>query len=512
MTQPRSQHQLLAFRQFFAASTTPAIVLDTSLEVVAINDAYLGLIDLSRQELLGTSILEISDDASPVDLSQLRASLEQVTHNLGEDVMPLQNCAGDGRCWSPTNLAVLDDHATLHWIIHRLDDATDEKARQRIEQLARNARQESRNKDRFLAMLGHELRNPMAAVSTAVYVLKNAAVDDLPEERLRWGLNIIDRQLRHLTRLVNDLLDVARINENRIELQRESLLVNDIIEHAVEMVRPLINKRGQQLDVQLADEPVQIVADRTRMTQVVSNLLNNAAKYTQAGGSIAISVDVEDRKVFITVEDNGKGISPALLPHVFELFKQAEVSLDRSEGGLGLGLTLVKKLVEMHSGSVVASSEGPGEGSCFEVELPTAEAAEDPLARTAGDELRLRTRRVLVVGEEADAVDSLAMLLRVEGHSVEVAHGGEEAIAKAATFKPHIVLLDLNLPVLDGYDVARRIRQTDGLGETTLVALTNYAHDSDRRRSEAADFAYQLVKPINHNRLRQVLNWIDDTT
>jgi PAS domain S-box-containing protein len=522
MTKQDSQ-SIPNYKRLFEATPAPHLVLDLEFRVVAANPAFLEVTMTEREAIIGRHILEVFPD-NPCDpnatgVANLRASLETVRSNEEPDSMPLQRYdmrRPDGtfeeRYWQPLSTPVFDDHGELCQILHQVEDVTEYiEARQEVEALARQAQEESRNKDQFLAMLGHELRNPMAAISTAVYVLKSATADGLPEDRLRWGLDIIDRQLEQLTRLVNDLLDVARINEGRIDLQQEQMSPNDIVRRAVETAKPLFDERDQTLEIYLGDEQVHIFADVTRMTQVVANLLNNAAKYTPNGGRIEVDTGVEDDRVVIEVRDNGQGIDDELLPHVFELFKQADVSLDRSQGGLGLGLTLVKQLVEMHGGRVEAYSEGHGHGSTFVVELPVADGPQDILGLTAtGDGKSAVSRRVLIVDDNRDAADSLAMLLRVDGHTVEVAHDGQIALDRAGSFEPDVALLDIGLPILDGYEVAQRMGQMDQTAHTVLVAITGYGQDSDRRFSEEAGFAYHLVKPVNHKRLRQVLSWIGD--
>ncbi|QDG49506.1 response regulator [Persicimonas caeni] len=549
MTPSKSQHPL-NFRRLFESAPEPYLVLDPDFTIVAVNDAYLEATLTERDAIVGRHIFDVfpdnPDDPEATGVANLRASLETVRRDKVADTVAVQKYdirRPDGsfetRYWSPRNSPVFDDDGELCEIIHRVEDVTElmrlkekenslessvtemeaelydrsqeiQRKNRRLEEMAELARRESRNKDQFLAMLGHELRNPMAAISTATYVLKDARDQQAPNERLDWGLDIIERQLKHLSRLVNDLLDVARINEGRIELQREPVQINEIVRGALEIARPLINKRNQSLDIFLSDEPATVIGDTTRLTQVVSNLLNNASKYTPKGGHIAVGAGVENGLLFVEVTDNGKGIDAELLPHVFDMFRQAEVSIDRSQGGLGLGLTLVKKLVEMHDGTVQASSEGEGRGSRFVVHLPLASEASTPLDKTAGDEPTGRAQRVLVVDDNTDAAASLAMLLRVDGHQVEVAQDGDEAVDLAESFSPQVVLLDIALPDYDGYEVAHRLRQHTSANSLSLVAVTGYDDASDRRKSDEAGFAYHLVKPINHKRLRQVLQWISE--
>jgi signal transduction histidine kinase/CheY-like chemotaxis protein len=519
----QDSHPAIDYQRLFEATPAPHLVLDLDFHIVTANAAFFEVTMTDLDTIVGCNVLEVFPDnpARPdaTGVANFKASLETVLQDQTPHSMGIQRYdlpVGDGtfeeRVWRPVNTPIFNEHGQLHQILHQQIDMTRYvQARDQVEALARQAQRESRNKDQFLAMLGHELRNPMAAISTAVHVLKSAAPGDLAEKRLPWGLDIIDRQLEQLTRLVNDLLDVARINEGRIDLQREQRSVHEIVERAVETAQPLFDERDQTVAVNLGAESAPIHADITRMTQVVANLLNNAAKYTQTGGHIEVDSGVANDAVFIEVRDNGQGIDAGLLPHIFEMFKQADVSLDRSQGGLGLGLTLVKQLVEMHGGHVEAYSEGKDLGSTFIVELPRADRDVDILSRTAtGDGRPPTSRRILVVDDNQDAADSLAMLLRVDGHILEVAHDGQAALELAQTFEPQVALLDIGLPVVDGYEVARRMRQMDQTKDTVLVAITGYGQASDRRLSTEAGFAYHLVKPLNHKRLRQVLSWIND--
>jgi CheY-like chemotaxis protein len=319
---------------------------------------------------------------------------------------------------------------------------------------------------------------------------------------------MIDRQVGHLARLVDDLLDVSRITSGKIKLQKEAVELTTILARAVETSRPLIEARRQELTVTLPPEAIPIEADTTRLAQVISNLLNNAAKYTPEGGRIRLTVEKTAHEAVLRVSDSGMGIPADLLPQVFDLFTQGDRSLARSEGGLGIGLTLVKSLVEMHGGRVEARSEGAGKGSEFVVYLPilapsptAANNAEmEPLARTDG-----APRRVLVVDDSADAAESLSMILQARGHQVRTAHDGPAALRAAADFRPEVVLLDIGLPRIDGYEVARRLRGEGGLKDALLVALTGYGQDEDRRRAEEAGFDEHLTKPANLTVLQDLL-------
>ena len=359
-----------------------------------------------------------------------------------------------------------------------------------------------RRKDEFLAMLAHELRNPLAPIRNAVQIFRGKG---LPVPELQWATEIIDRQVRQLSRLVDDLLDVSRITRGKVELRKEPVELAQVIQSAVEASRPLIEKWGHDLTVTIPPEPIPLEADPTRLAQVFMNLLNNAAKYTDRGGQIQLSAERQNGDVVVRVSDNGIGMSPDMLPRVFELFAQLDPSMERSEGGLGIGLTLVQRLVAMHGGSVEAKSQGLGTGSEFIVRLPTRTGAAKKSPQAAEQPFPTETRRILIVDDNRDAADSLAVLLRMMGSEVHTAHDGLEAVGAAAAFKPDVVLLDIGLPKLSGYDAARRIREQEGGKNMLLVALTGWSQEEDRRRSREAGFDHHMNKPLDFNILKQLL-------
>ncbi|HSD29224.1 MAG TPA: PAS domain S-box protein [Vicinamibacteria bacterium] len=366
-------------------------------------------------------------------------------------------------------------------------------------------RDADRRKNEFLAMLAHELRNPLAPIGNAVQIFR-AKGPPVPE--LQWATEVIGRQVHQMTRLVDDLLDVSRITRGKIELRREVLELATVVGSAVEASRPLIDKWGHELTVTVPPHPILLDADPTRLAQVVSNLLNNAAKYTEHGGRIGLIAEQEGDQVAIRVNDNGVGIPAEMRPRIFDLFAQADRSLERSEGGLGIGLTLVQRLVQMHGGSVEARSEGPGKGSEFVVRLPIARAAARPAPRGAESGQPVagpRALRILVVDDNHDAADSLGMLLRMMGNEVHTAHDGVEALGAVAAFHPDVVLLDLGLPKLDGFEVADRIREQRGGADVLLVALTGWGRSEDRRRSREAGFDHHMTKPVEFKALQQFL-------
>jgi PAS domain S-box-containing protein len=362
----------------------------------------------------------------------------------------------------------------------------------------------SRRKDEFLAMLSHELRNPLSSILNAVYLLRLQKDEDLIQQQAR---SIIERQVGHLARLVDDLLEISRITTGNIQLRQERLDLRGIVDRAVETVRPLIDRRKHELVVTLPSEPVWLVADPTRLEQVVGNLLSNAVKYTEEGGSIWLTLDQEGETV-LRVRDTGIGIAPELLPRIFELFTQADRSSDRSQGGLGIGLTLVEKLVGMHGGTVRAFSAGLGLGSEFTVRLPRAVTQIRPyeppvVAETS--EMITGPSRVLVVDDNMDAADSMATWLQLTGHDVRTAYGGPAALEVAVAYRPTIVLLDIGLPGMDGHEVARLLRQTPELENVWLIALTGYGRKADFQLSQDSGFDHHLVKPANPEKLRTLL-------
>jgi PAS domain S-box-containing protein len=375
-------------------------------------------------------------------------------------------------------------------------DITERKA-------AEEALQEAdRRKDEFLAALAHELRNPLAPVRNALHLLQQAGNDGTAVEQAR---GVMERQVAQLARLVDDLLDVSRIARGKLELRRQRVELAVVVGNAVEASRPLIDQMGHELTVTLPPEPVYLDIDPVRVTQVLSNLLNNAAKYTDRGGRIGLSAERQGSDAVVAVRDTGVGIPADKLPHVFEMFTQVEGSSARAQGGLGLGLTLVKRLTEMHGGSVEARSGGPGRGSEFVVRLPVALGPGADRPPPGGETAAALPRRVLVVDDNRDGADSLAMILRLLGNEVRVAYDGAEAVRAAEAFRPDVILLDIGLPKLNGHETARRIRREPWGGRVVLIAVTGWGHEEDRRRSQEAGFDFHLVKPVDPYALMKLL-------
>ncbi len=399
-----------------------------------------------------------------------------------------------GRHYGPADLALAED------IAHRAAIAI-ENAR-----LYAELRQADRLKDEFLAMLAHELRNPLAPVRNALQIMRQPRATTV---MLQQAQDMAERQVQHMARLLDDLLDVSRISRGKIELHKEVLDMTTAVNRSVEAVRLLFEERQHQLTVSLPPQSLRVEADPTRLEQVLTNLLNNAAKYTDAGGKVWLTVERDGSEVVLRVRDTGIGIAADMLPKIFDLFVQAERRLDRSQGGIGIGLTLVQRLVELHGGSVTAHSAGPGQGSEFVVRLPAAPEAATAAGPDAGTTAAFSSlalaHRVLVVDDNTDAADSLGLLLELLGQKVRVAHDGPTALLIAQAFRPEVVFLDIGMPGMDGYEVARRLRRQPECKSSLLVALTGWGQDADRRRSAEAGFDHHLVKPAEPALLEKLL-------
>jgi signal transduction histidine kinase len=398
-------------------------------------------------------------------------------------------------------------------------DVTDHKrARRRLEDLLARERIDAENqrrmeealreadqrKDEFLAMLAHELRNPLGAIANAARVIRGRMAQGRAADR---PLEILERQIGNCARLLDDLLDVSRITRGLLQLRRETVALDAVLQSAVDSQRATIDAAGHRLILRMPQPPILLEVDPTRLEQVVANLLDNAAKYTPRGGEIELAAERSGGEVVVRVRDNGIGIPPDLLPRVFDLFVQEHQSLARTQGGLGLGLTLVRKLVEMHGGSVEARSPGPGHGSVFLVRLPARTEPRDGAATRdrAVPAVPAARRRILLVEDNADAAEVLAEYLESLGHEVTVAHDGPAALEAAARVHPEIALLDIGLPGMDGYEVGRRLRQDAGTGGPVLVALTGYGQEEDRKRSRDSGFAHHLTKPFEAAALERLL-------
>jgi signal transduction histidine kinase len=377
--------------------------------------------------------------------------------------------------------------------------------RQRAQSALQDADQ---RKDEFLAMLSHELRNPLAAIDGAVRLMQHK---NLFDPQLAWARDVLGRQLEHLGRLIDDLLDISRISRGKITLRREPVDLVTVIARAVETVRPLIEARGHELRVQMPDRPVHLHGDLVRLTQVVSNLLTNSAKYSDDGGRIELQVTTlcadDGDQIEIRVHDSGIGIASDQLGQVFELFRQLENPLARKEGGLGVGLALARGLVEMHGGQIEAHSPGVGRGSEFIVRLPELVSSPARAQSMGAAQGRYMTTKLklMLVDDNVDSARTLAMLLELSGHEVEVAHSGREALDKVGKYQPCCVFLDIGMPDMNGYEVARHLRSESRFDGVHLVALTGYGREYDKQQAEAAGFDQYLIKPVAYEKLQELL-------
>ena len=361
-----------------------------------------------------------------------------------------------------------------------------------------------RRKDEFLATLAHELRNPLAPIRNSLQILKMSRVD---ENVVKTITEMMDRQVHHLIRLVDDLLDASRVMEGKIELRKERVDLLSMITHAVETAQSIIKDNRHDLDICLSPEPLVLDADPVRLTQIIGNLLTNAAKYTEAGGRIRLTGERSGSELVLRVRDTGIGIASDMLDRIFDLFVQVDHASTRSQGGLGIGLTLVKNLVEMHGGTVRVTSDGLGKGSEFIVRLPLAVDNANEFSEAIHEGIKnSRKHRLLVVDDNKDAADSLAILLRMNGHDVQLAYNGPSAIELASTYLPDIVFLDIGMPVVDGYEVARQLRKIPHLQNAILTALTGWGQDEDRQRTAQAGFDFHLVKPVDPKAVETLLN------
>ena len=471
------------YRVLVEAMQQGAVTLSHDNTVVYCNDGFAQMVQRPAEQLIGIPIGRFfaEDDQALLQERLAQGSRAKQTE------CTLQ--ASDGSLLPVLvsfNLLPLEQQDALCLVITNL---TEHKQNQQLQD-------SDRRKDEFLAMLAHELRNPLAPIANAAHLLNlsNQGAD----ETVKWSCEIIERQVKQLTRIVDDLLDVSRITRGKINLHKAPLEAAAILQAALETSRPLIESRRHKLHVELPSQKVRVEADLTRMAQVLTNLLNNAAKYTEEGGTIWLSLRLEGEHAMITVRDNGSGIAPELQPAVFDLFTQADRTIDRAQGGLGIGLTLVHRLVELHRGTVSVFSEGIGRGSTFTVRLPLLEAAAPRAASTApsSNGHAAAAGRILVVDDNIDAARTLAMMLRALGHEVTVAHDGPSAIEISAKFEPQLVLLDIGLPGMDGYAIVARLRALPGGATMIIAALTGYGEEQDRRRSRAAGFDHHFVKPL----------------
>jgi PAS domain S-box-containing protein len=451
----------------------------------------------TKHEALGRNSHELLRTVHARGMAAIGAELDRTGQWTGE----LRQTTRDGRCAIvDTRWVRFGAHGGRKLVLETGRDITERK------QMEEALRESDRRKDEFLATLAHELRNPLAPIGNVLTLMRMKSSMDEPE--LVHARDLIGRQVHTLVRLVDDLLDVSRITHGHIDLRKERIQLADAVHSALDTSRPLIESAGHSLGVALPPEPVWLDADPIRLAQVFSNLLNNAAKYTPRGGRIELCAERDAGSVRVRIRDTGIGIAPDIMPRIFELFVQGDRTLERSRGGLGVGLTLVRQFVHMHGGTVRAHSEGEGRGSVFTVTLP---ACASPAAPEAGDGAGSRSagrgpgRRILVVDDNVDSAETLKELLLGFGNDVRTAYDGLEAVSAAADFEPDVVLLDIGLPKMNGYDVARRLRQQTRGRDLMLVALTGWGQEEDRKRSREAGYDHHLVKPVDLSSLRELL-------
>jgi PAS domain S-box-containing protein len=445
-----------------------------------------------------------SDERLTYEQTAIRSVICVPIHKAGAFVAAMAVHSVEPRQWSAGEVELVQRVAHRCW--ESLERARVQRERA---ELLESAEAANRAKDEFLAMLGHELRNPLSPILTALQLMKLRGDDSSTRERV-----VIERQVTHLTRLVDDLLDVSRIARGKVELKNELIEISEIVARAIEVASPLLEGRTQTLAVSVPRTGLAVDGDPARLTQILSNLLTNASKYTPADGHIALSAEASHDEVVIRVRDNGHGIAPDVLPRVFDLFVQGGRAIDRAEGGLGLGLTIVRSLTERHHGSVTAFSDGAEKGSEFVVRLPLSPTPVHPAPSPRDQQIAIvppvpSGTRVLIVDDNADAAEMLSKALKLKGHLTWVAHDGPAALALAPRVLPQVAFLDIGLPVMDGYELAGRLRDLPSLSEVRLVAITGYGQDSDRERSASAGFHHHLVKPVNLSAVDAVLAALD---
>ncbi|MDB5731437.1 MAG: hypothetical protein JWQ03_1332 [Variovorax sp.] len=460
-----------------------------------VNEPLLAAWQKRMEDVLGKTFLDLG--YPPLLAQRLQQQIRQVieTARPVRDEMPYISPFGT-RAYEHILVPVLDANGAVVAVSGSTRDMTE---RHQAEQALRDS---DRRKDEFLAVLAHELRNPLAPLRSGLEVLRLARGDS---ELALDAQRMMERQLAQLVRLVDDLVDASSISRGKVVLQRKPIELAEVLRQAVEVIQPLVDQWSQRLTLELPEEIVLLDADAARLMQAFTNLLNNAVKFSPSGGRIALTAALEDGGVVVRVADNGIGIPPDMQPRVFDLFVQIDTSLDRPRGGLGIGLALARSLIELHGGTIAVRSEGLDRGSEFTVRLPVFSVS--PVAAPDAPDAALQgaSRRVLVVDDNKDAVHGMASLLQIIGHETRIAHDGLEAVAQAATFRPDVVIMDVGMPRLNGYEAARRIRQQTWGQDMTLVALTGWGTVQDRRRSREAGFDHHLVKPSDLQDIQRIL-------
>jgi PAS domain S-box-containing protein len=468
-----------------------AYVFDREGRFIYANPPLLKLYGLTYEQMVGRTFNELGYSQADHErhLDEVRQVVQTRQPFRGEIVLKFGE--GNSTFYDYIFSPVIGPDGEVEVVVGTTRDVTDRK---RAEEALREM---DRQKNDFLAQLAHELRNPLAPIRNAARIFR---MKQTAEPDVLWASEVVDRQVDHLARLIDDLLDVSRISRNKLELRRQRIELQDVVRGAVEISQPVIDQNGHKLVLDLTPEPVYLIADMARLTQVLMNLLNNAAKYTDTGGRIELKARREGNDAVFRVRDNGIGIETAALPRLFQMFYQADASVARSQGGLGIGLSLVKSVIELHGGTVSATSEGIGKGSEFVVRIPAltatvAQGGAKPVASTTA--VAGGTRRVLVVDDNEDGAESLAMFLQIGGHEVRTAYDGEQAVEMAENFRPDVVLLDIGMPRMNGYDACRHIRATEWGRDMILIAQTGWGQEEDKRRTREAGFDDHLVKPVD---------------
>jgi len=557
-------YQFMAPRGSIGSVSAPSILelvtfVTTCAVIIALGEGMRAARGRARrgQELLRTTLASIGDAIITTDgdgrINYMNAVAESITgwtqeesagqpldvvfrvmnEQTGELVVSAERALHEGRTVGPTHHAVLvakdgsrvpiDDRAAPIKDSHgqelgsvvifrdvaarRQSERALKESETRFRTMADALKEVDRQKDVFLATLAHELRNPLAPIRNAVQLLRIRGGSD-PDSQ--WSREVIDRQVNQMVRLLDDLLDVSRVSYNKLQLRKELVELQSIVQNAIETSRPLIDTAGHELTVVLPTAPIPLIADPVRLAQIFSNLLNNAAKYTRPGGHIRLAAERRGNDLLVSVKDDGIGITPELMPQVFSLFSQGhgQPVLERSQAGLGIGLALVRGLVELHGGTIDARSEGLDRGSEFLVSLPIATeapAAEDAPESSGRGHASASKHRVLIADDLKDSADSLAILLSMSGHEAQTAYDGEEAIRKAARLKPDVAFLDIGMPKMNGYDLCKRIRAEEWGRHAFLVAVTGWGQEGDRRRAKEAGFDFHIVKPVDPARLMELM-------
>ncbi len=476
------------FRRIIENNADGMLVVSGDGVILYANEAAERLLNRRRSELLGHAfgIPTLAGETTEIDLPWCEGAPRTAE-------MRVVETEWEGRHVRLASLRDISDRK-------RLED----ELRQKIAELALA----DQRKDQFLAMLAHELRNPLAPILNAVHVMRLRGDDPELRESMR---DIVEEQVRCLARLVDDLLDVSRITQGKIQLRREPILLRTLVKRSIDAARSLLQAKGHRLEVTLPDEPVKLWVDPIRLEKVVVNLLNNAAKYTDPGGRVELEAELEGDHVEIRIRDNGIGIAPEMVEQVFGLFTQVDHSLARTQGGLGIGLTLARNLVHLHEGTLTTQSKGLGRGSQFTLRIPSARVIDEG----AGAPTRTpsvghgRPKRILLVDDNTAAAESLRLIVKLWGHECRVVHGGLEAVEAVGIFRPEVVLLDIGLPGMDGYTVAKAVRANPHVQALTIIAMTGYGRDEDRARAYAAGFDHHLVKPLDLGVLERILAQLD---